>query len=113
MKTKIINLTPHPINIAGLGEIKPSGKIARLEEKLELIETIEVQRDDMISVAYVPIMRKLTGGITGLPEPEPNVVYVVSFPVAQQAVRRDVLAIGESIRDGNGNIIGCKSLAVV
>lgn len=103
---KIVNLTPHPINIVGLGKIKPSGKPVRLEEKTEIIGSLTVQG------AIIPLIQKRMGGITDLPEPQDDVVFVVSLPVAQAAHRRDVLAIGESIRDEKGNIVGAKSLAM-
>jgi len=105
--TKIINLTPHPINLVGLGEIKPSGKPVRLEEKTEIFGSITVD------AVVIPLIQKKLGRIIDLPEPQDGTVFVVSLPVAQAAHRSDVLAIGESIRDEKGNIIGAKSLAVM
>lgn len=97
---KIINLTPHPINLIGIGEI-PSSGIARLEEKVEVVGDID----------GIPIIKKQLGKIIGLPEPQPDTIFVVSLPVAQAAKRADVLAIGESVRDVKGNVVGAKSLA--
>jgi hypothetical protein len=113
--TKIINLTPHPINIVGLGEIKPSGKPARLEERTEMVGSITVtatENPNIKSAVVIPLIRKVFGKITDLPEPQYETIFLVSLPVAQAAHRSDVLAIGESIRDVKGNIVGAKSLAM-
>lgn len=114
--TKIINLTPHPITLTGLGEIKPSGKPARLEEITETIGSLTIQATENPNVkttVVIPLIQKKMGRITDLPEPQDGTVFVVSLPVAQAAHRADVLAIGESIRDEKGNVVGAKSLAVV
>jgi hypothetical protein len=103
--TKIINLTPHPINIIGLEEIKPSGNPARLEE------VTENYIDILIKGIRIPVIKKKLGSIIGLPESQPETILVVSLPVAQAAHRSDVFAIGESVRDKNGNVVGAKSLA--
>lgn len=113
--TKIVNLTPHPINIVGLGEIKPSGKPARLEETTEIIGSLTVQvaeNPNTKTAVVIPLIQKKMGRITSLPDPHDDTVFVVSLPVAQAAQRQDVFAIGESIRDEKGNIVGAKSLAV-
>jgi len=114
--TKIVNLTPHPINLVGLGEIKPSGKPVRLEEKTEIIGSITIsaaENPNTHTAVVIPLIQKKLGRIIDLPEPQGGTVFIVSLPVAQVAHRTDVLAIGESIRDEKGNIIGAKSLAVM
>ena len=102
---KLINLTPHPINLVGVGEIKPSGVIARLEETTQKMGGVYVEN------VYIPLIKKKLGRIINLPTPEKYTIYVVSLPVAQAAHRPDVFAIGESIRDEKGNVVGAKSLA--
>ena len=112
---KIVNLTPHPINMVGLGEIKPGGKPARLEETTEIIGSITVdatENPNAKTAVVIPLIQKQMGKITDLPDPQDGVVFVVSLPVAQAAHRSDVLAIGESIRDDKGNIVGAKSFAM-
>ncbi len=139
--TKIVNLTPHSINIIGLtdmenGEgmhhifpdtnsttpcticgawrdegcdvpcgitISPSGIVARVKEKMRFSHYVN----------GIPVMIKVTGGIENLPESEKDTVFIVSFPVVQMACRRDVIAIGELVRDGKGNVIGARSLVVI
>jgi hypothetical protein len=99
----LVNLTPHAIDVVGWGEVPPSGEVARCEEVVT----------SMPSILGIPVIRKELGDIVGLPDPEPNTCYVVSLVVAQKAGRSDVLAVGETVRDGSGRIVGCKSLAIM
>jgi len=105
---KIVNLTPHAINIRTDREIEipPSGIIARCEEKTEAVDNIEYQN------SVIPVIQKRLGCVTNLPPPEEGTVYIVSMAVAQACPeRKDVLTIGEPIRDEKGRIIGASSLA--
>lgn len=124
---RIVNLTPHEINING--EIfPPSGQVARVEEKTEIVRSISV---DGIKV---PIIKKIFGKVQNLPEPTccicgapackeghkynndhfaEETIFVVSLLVAQAVSRSDVLAIGETVRNDKGQVVGAKSLAVV
>lgn len=102
----LINLTPHKINIiteTSEIEIQPSGKIARCSEKIEQAGMLD----------GIALIKKSLGDVQDLPDPAPDTYYIVSLPVfmAKQD-RQDILTIGESIRDNNGNIIGCKSLSI-
>ena len=104
--TKIINLTPHELSfVLGDAEIKipPSGQVARMTEKTEIIGDVD----------GIPIIRKKFGEVEGLPEPRENTFYIASLLAAQAAKRADVLAIGETVRNGKGQIVGAKSLAMV
>ncbi|MDD3840099.1 MAG: hypothetical protein PHP06_05940 [Clostridia bacterium] len=123
---KVINLTPHEIIINGK-IFPPSGQIARVEEKIEIVRTISVDG------TKIPIIKKTFGNVQNLPDPicvcgappdqeghkynndhfSDPVIFVVSLLVAQAANRSDVLAIGETIRNEKGQVTGAKSLAVV
>jgi len=100
---KIVNLTPHPVVIEGVGEIPPTSPPARCEEITERIGTVPG--------TDIPIIRKKFGKVVNLPEPQNDTIYIVSLPVAQAVRRADVLAIGEPIRNEKGQVIGAKSLA--
>jgi len=108
---KIVNLTPHPINLSlqnnKRAEIPPSGIVARVEEKTETIGKIQVGDGN------IPVIRKTLGRVENLPEPREDTIYIVSLIVAQalSGSRSDVYIIGESIRDEQGRVIGAKSLA--
>lgn len=114
---KIRNLTPHPITLLGrlngaekdsvLLEFSPSGILARIEEKTGQNGAVSVDG------LFVPLIFSQFGEITGLPAPEVGVLFLVSLPVFSSAVatgRKDVLAVGEAVRDSQGRTIGCRSL---
>ncbi|GIV35431.1 MAG: hypothetical protein KatS3mg031_2966 [Chitinophagales bacterium] len=107
MNVKIINLTPHPLRIFSGGKIidlLPSGEVARCKEITHNIGVVSYDG------AEIPIVRKKFSEVSNLPEKEEGTIYVTSSIVAQAAMREDVVSPGDSIRDENGYIIGCKSL---
>jgi len=103
---KIINLTPHDLTIVladgGNRTIPKSGSIAR-------VETVRAAGPE---VDGIPTSVTSFGAVTALPAPTPDTVYVVSGMVAARFVdRTDVFAPGELVRDGDGNVIGCRGLS--
>ena len=106
--SKFINLTPHAITIVNadgstLREIPPSGTVARVAAT-----TVTVGELDGI-----PITATDYGQVEGLPEWQVGVYYVVSALVAKRALRPDLFIPNESVRDENGRIVGCRSLATI
>ena len=98
---KIINLTPHSVMINGI-EIKSSG-VVRLQERNENVGLI----------AGIPTIRQVRGEPEGLPSQEEGVWIIVSRPIFDVLPdRKDLLAIGETIRDPQGRIIGAKNLVM-
>jgi len=121
---KIINLTPHPINIIRGDQkitIPPSGKVARVQPKQQVVGFINVQDTE------IPIVRTEFGEVQGLPEePEPNTIYIVSTIVLQaiannpelaEKFRGKVVAPDTSpsgaVRDEQGRIIGVKGFQIL
>ncbi len=109
---RLINLTPHDINIVRDGEvvltIPRSGQIARCEEVVENLGSVTVDGIE------IPIIRKSLGKVENLPEPQDGVRYIVSLAVAKAAVGRDDLLVpGQAVRDEQGRIIGTSALAEV
>jgi hypothetical protein len=101
--TKIINLTPHTLNIIGYGEIVSSG-IARANVVSMQIDTIN----------GIPVYSSKYGEVEGLPSPEKDTIYVVSALTAQSCKdRNDIYITNEAIRNESGQVIGCKSLAKI
>ena len=97
---QFINLTSHTINeiITGLA-IPPSGRVARV--KASTIKSAEH--------AGVPIYSSTFGDVEGLPEPKPDVIYIVSA-LALNAVptnRTDVVSPGSLQRNEHNQPIGC------
>lgn len=105
---KIINLTPHTINLMigeGSIEIKSSG-VARCKVSAEQVGTIEVDGKE------IPINKKVYGEVEGLPEKQEGTIYIVSSLVAQAVKDRDDVFIpDELVRDEEGRVIGARALA--
>lgn len=99
---KIINLTPHEINIEGQKAILSSG-IARCKEIINIVDNFD----------GIDIIEKNFGEVYDLPAPEENTIYIVSIIVASalKGKRNDVYIPGEIIRNDIGQIIGCKNIA--
>ena len=77
---KIINLTPHTVNIIQDGKVTatyPSAGIARAEHTDKKIGSIN----------NIPIYSTSFGVVTGLPKPSPYAFYIVSLATAQAAQR--------------------------
>jgi len=112
---RFTNLTPHEVVILDnkdniIAKIPPSGIIARVESKEELISVIN----------GIPVYKVSYGNIQGLPEPEPNTVFIVSTLILaalkeKGLERKDVVAPNTNptpngaVRDGKGQIIGVRS----
>ena len=102
----IVNLTPHDLTVVLADEsvckITKSGTVARVATKREVSRPI----------GGIQTFRTTYGQIEGLPEPADGTVYVVSGMVAARCPdREDVFAPGELVRDGDGNVVGCRGLS--
>ena len=103
---KIINLTPHKLNI--LDETKnqvlvlePSGTEAR----------INVARRRVGETDSVPLFVTLPGKPSGLPRPQQGTIYVVSGMFRSFCDRPDLYQPGELVRDEKGQPTGCIGLS--
>lgn len=97
--TKIVNLTPHAINITDGPTFPPSGTVAR----------VSVQQVGAGTIAGIPVKTQTFGDIVGLPAPQAGTVFIVSAMVlnaAKAAGRDDVVApdTANAVRDDNGHI---------
>lgn len=111
----IINLTPHTITFISTNNnmqkyaVAPSGIVARVSASTETIGEVTTPEGFVI-----PVTQTVFGQVENLPEPEENVIYVVSSLVAGRVPdRKDVYIPNESIRDDKGRIIGCLSLGKI
>ncbi|MDD7029296.1 MAG: hypothetical protein PUI49_07115 [Prevotellaceae bacterium] len=106
---KLINLTPHIINIVAedgtrLRDIEMSGIIARVGQREEVIGNLD----------GIPVTRQVFGEVMNLPEPQEGVAFIVSRLVAVAATDRDDLFIpGPMVRNDQGQPCGCKGLSKV
>lgn len=103
----IINLTPHAINFlrednSVLATVEPSGTIARASQT----------RDRVSEVNGIPVNQCSYGSVTGLPDPQPETIYLVSALTAQACRdRSDVFIVDDAVRNESGQIIGCRAIA--
>lgn len=109
----IVNLTPHALAIYDLDgttllqTIESSG-MARLSE------TVTDAGDTLEGIPVVEIVRDASG-ITGVPEPADDTIYVVSdmaFGPLRASGRTDIFRPGVAVRNETGQIIGCKGLSI-
>lgn len=104
---KMINLTPHALNIqkedGTMLSIPASGIVARAEQ-----ESVKVEEIDGVAVYSTSY-----GAAVDLPEMEEDTIYITSVLTAQavKGQRDDVYFPGTMIRDDAGNIIGCIGLS--
>ena len=98
----LVNLTPHRLNIHTDGGLRvlPSDGVAR-------VASVSVAADP---IEDIPTCRTTLGEVTGLPDPQEGVIYIVSGMVAGAAPRPDVFSPGDLVRDDSGRPIGCKGL---
>lgn len=106
MKAKLINLTPHDINVVGekgkVTTIKASGSIARCKQKDEMFATLN----------GIPLVNTTFTDIEGLPHQTLGVYYIVSALIKNAAPERtDLLSPNDMVRDDQGRVIGCRSLS--
>ena len=104
---KIVNLTPHNVNIinedGSIRTIKASGTVARCAQSTQVVDTID----------NIPITTTNFGDVVDLPLPQADTMFIVSRLVLTACSdRNDLLVPNDFVRDDNGNIIGCKSLAM-
>ena len=100
---KIVNLTPHEITLCG--ERLPSSGVARVAQTTQQVDQIN----------GIPVNRVSFGEVNGLPEAQKDTIYIVSKIVAEavKGQRNDVYIVDKTIRNEQGQIIGCEALAKV
>jgi hypothetical protein len=100
------NLTPHAIVVS-----RPDGDVTFPPEPISARVT-----QQSVPVGHtddgIPLYETRYGETTGLPDPTPGTVYVVSALVAAaNPSRRDLFCPHDLVRDASGNVVGCRSLS--
>lgn len=120
----LINLTPHAIIVFSavtgetVAEIPPYGLIARVEKASRQIDAeivaIPEFGDDGERWEYnVPIMASSLSAVSGLPNEQAGVRFIVSTQVRVACTDRlDLVSPADLIRDEAGNVIGCRAFEV-
>lgn len=101
-KYELVNLTNHDIHeLQSKITIPKTGNVAKVERYIVF--------DD--SIPGIPIKKEVWGSISGLPDPKPNTMYVVSVVVLKYIKlftnRDDVLCPGKVTRNDSGIPIAC------
>jgi hypothetical protein len=99
------NLLHHEVNVLKDGsfvKIPPTGIVARCT--VDNLPCEDLEGFNLVETSL--------GEITGLPEPEDGVTYIVSRVVKEASDRDDLVCVGELIRDHNGKVIGAKGFSV-
>lgn len=112
MTIRYINLTPHALYVRALnGEyltILPDaeGPARVIYDRLPP-EQVRIGGSE-VAVAVAGPVRE----IAGLPDPQPDIVFIVAKAVADAAPasRGDLMSPGKLIRDEDGTVIGCDGL---
>ena len=108
---KLINCTPHTINIMDndnniILSIPASGTLIRVSQTTTDAGTITADGID------IPITDNTFGDVVGLPSQQDGVVLIVSAMVASACkTRTDLALVNQAVRDDKGRIIGCRSLS--
>ena len=111
----LVNLTPHAVNVVDaennpLLTIAPSGVIARVTCKTVITGYITVKNGD--TLVNIPETENTYGKVQDLPDPVPGVLYCVSRMIKDACPDREDLRIpNQSVRNDQGQIIGCLSLS--
>jgi len=103
----LINATPHEIHLVldtGYYILQKSGITPRVIQSSIDVEPLEYNG------LSIPMKKTTLGNLEGLPDETENVFYIVSLLVleAGKKLGRSDLLAPDTIRDENGNIIGCK-----
>ncbi len=108
--TTIINLTPHKINI-----VDEEGDVIKVFESEGVARA--AQKDVKIGMLEgIQIIETEFGEPIDLPEYDQGTYYIVSAITAKAASlsgrnTRDLLLTGKTVRNSDGQIIGCQALA--
>jgi len=104
---QIINLTPHDVNI-----VSEDGKEIKTFAGSQNPARCSVETEKIGEINNITLTKTAFGEVENLPESEENIYFIVSRLVASACDdRNDLLIPNETVRDENGNIIGCRSLA--
>ena len=102
----VLNFTPHALNVVGLdGSVTtfPSVGVARVATST--VSVTPINGFGVVATAFADV--------TGLPDPQDGVYYVVSRLVLLACPdRSDLLCPGELIRDSAGNVTSCDGFSL-
>lgn len=101
-----MNLTGHDLVLGGPNGIVIPAELrrARVQASYRAIDMLDVEG------TKIPIIVPYDREVINLPEPQNNVLYVVSNLLAERFRRQDLLAPARVSRDRNGKVIFARAL---
>lgn len=118
---RLVNLTPHPIVVRAEGQtdiVFPSEGVARCKVSTEIAFALGVS--EIETGVAIPVARNVFGVVEGLPDPQPETFFIVSFPVLQAMVGKrtdligpDTSPNGGAIRDEKGQIVAVTRFQII
>lgn len=105
----VVNCTPHSVTLLDRDNNCrmrfDSSCIARCQEIVEQLHPMDMHD-------HLPLVAKRFGAVDGLPPSVDNRMYIVSQIVADACPDRcDLLVPSDVVRDGKGQILGCRSFS--
>ena len=108
METKIINCTPHEINV-----VKEDGTILTIEAS-GIVPRCTQTEAHVASVNGIAVTKQVFGEVINLPEAQPETFLVVRLLVASSGKdHKDLLVPSPMIRGEDGRPCGCRGLSVI
>ena len=104
---KLVNLTPHSININTI-----NGIVTIHPYKIHNLPRVIINRTNHSTIDNIAIFTNSTNNIVeNIPPIIPGTIYIVSALVRiNLPTRKDIFSPGNLIRDAKGNVIGCDGL---
>lgn len=112
MTIRYINLTPHALQVKSLD----GGFITILPDAEGPARVIyDRLPPEQVTIGGSEVAVAVAGsvkGIVGLPDPQPDIVFIVAKAVADAAPRHrgDLMSPGRLLRDAEGKVVGCDGL---
>jgi len=104
---QFINCTPHPITL-----LDADNNVAITLPKGDVVPRLSQTTKQVDVVNGVSITETQFGATQDLPDAQDGVLLIVSrLILSANPHRNDLVVPNELVRDDNGNIVGCKSLA--
>lgn len=103
-----INLTPHEVTL-----VDDQGDITLVIKPEQTSARCAVKREIAFTADGIQVNRSVFGEVVGLPDPVEGTWCIVSRIVAEAAQRSDLLVPDETVRNPEGQIVGCKSFATI
>lgn len=106
---RVLNLTSHEVRLYEGDQIAmtwpTSGVVARIRESVAPLPAL-ITADGPVPRVWAAYDDQ----VDGLPDPEPGVRFIVSRVLAAAIPRADLSFPWGEVRDGDGQIVGCRAL---